>query len=137
MSILFIDDEILINGHLVLRINYNTNINKVPINNILCNLNSTLSIADKSANKGTYILLLDFKKVKKRYINIKKIKTILHFLQNTYPDKLEKCVVYNYTAMWKIILNLITNLLDPVTKQKIVLKKNISNIIDQSNFSGS
>ena len=96
-DIITLDNDIFINGHLVLRINYNTNINNIPIDNILNNISDTLTKASNEiAEKNTYILLLDFNQVKKKYIHLDKIKKILKFVQNDYPDKLEKCIVYNY-----------------------------------------
>jgi len=133
MALLLIDNNLLINEHLVLRINYNTNINKIPIDNIIESLNITLLRAhEESDKKTTYILLLDFKRVKKKYINIHKIKKILIYLQNKFPNKLEKCIVYNYSSIWKLFLTLITSLLDPVTKKKIILKTNVSKLLNSS-----
>ena len=77
------------------------------------------------AEKNTYILLLDFNKFKKKYIHLDKIKKILKFVQSDYPDKLEKCIVYNYTKFWKFLMTVILSILDPVTKKKIKFIKTL------------
>ena len=126
-EILLLDNNILINGHLVLRIDYNIDINYIHIDTILASLDKTMKLAaTEECEKETYILLLDFKKVRKKFINMRKIKKILHHLQNGYPDKLEKCVVYNYTKLWKFLMRVILSLLDPVTKKKICFKKSLN-----------
>ena len=130
MSVLIIDENILINGHTVVRINYKFNINKFSINSIISDINNTLLKVIKSSPKNTYILIVDFKQIKKKHVNIKKIRKILDFLQNTFPDRLEKCIMINYNSLWKILLKIVKSFLDPVTKNKIILG---DNIIDQNN----
>ena len=62
----------------------------------------------------------------KEQIDIRKIKLLVKYVQDTYPDKLSKCVVYNYTEIWKFFIDIILSIVDKKTKEKICFKKTLS-----------
>jgi hypothetical protein len=51
------------------------------------------------------------------------IRTISKCLKERFPDKLDKCYIYNATTMFSQILNVISLFIDKDTKEKIQLVK--------------
>jgi hypothetical protein len=51
------------------------------------------------------------------------IRTISKCLKEKFPDKLDKCYIYNATTMFSQILNVISLFIDKDTKEKIQLVK--------------
>ena len=51
------------------------------------------------------------------------IRTISKCLKEKFPDKLDKCYIYNATTMFSQILNVISMFIDKDTKEKIHLVK--------------
>ena len=130
-EILILDSEILINNHLVLRINYDYDISKYSLEYSTNSIHNTMQKCTEECNNNDksekdYILLLDFNGVTKDKINISKIKKIIKYVQEAYPDKLSKCIVYNYTDMWKFFIDIILSIVDSDTKKKICFRKNLS-----------
>ena len=78
------------------------------------------------------ILMLDMKVVKMDSIDLMKIKRILKLVSEKYPEYLYKCVIYNYTDVFKFLLDAVRMFLDERTNSKIIVKNDIEDIIQKN-----
>ena len=120
-DILYIDDNLLINNIQILKINHNININDTNVDMVIHKINHFMNKLD---NDEQFIILIDFNELD-HDINILKLKKIIKYVENTYIKRLYKCIIYNYTNTWKIILDIIMSFISQETKDIICLKKNI------------
>jgi len=120
-DILYIDDNLLINNIQILKINHNININDTNVDMVIHKINHFMNKLD---NDEQFIILIDFNELD-HDISILKLKKIIKYVENTYIKRLYKCIIYNYTNTWKIILDIIMSFISQETKDIICLKKNI------------
>jgi len=124
-SLLLFDKSLVINGYPTVRINYDININNLTIDDIKTNIDKTMFDLKDTKSTNKFILLLDFNSVNKTNLNISKFKAIIMYVQEKYLDKLYKCIIYNYTRLWKFIIDMLMNVIDEESKNKIILKKDL------------
>lgn len=75
------------------------------------------------------ILLLDMKQVSIENIDLMKIKRILKLVSEEYPEYLHKCIIYNYSDIFKFLLDAVRLFLDERTNSKIIVRNNIETLI--------
>jgi len=128
-SIILLDNDIYINEHPVLRVNYNIDIRNIDNTSIYNNIDKVMNVVknehDKGLCKRNFIILVDFNNLNKDQVDISRIKIILKYILNKYNTYLEKCVIYNSNIFWKFLINIIMSIIDTNTKKKICFKKNL------------
>jgi len=128
-SIILLDNDIYINEHPVLRVNYNIDIRNIDNTSIYNNIDKVMNVVKNEHYKGlckrNFIILVDFNNLNKDQVDISKIKIILKYILNKYNTYLEKCVIYNSNIFWKFLINIIMSIIDTNTKKKICFKKNL------------
>lgn len=128
-SIILLDNDIYINEHPVLRVNYNIDIRNIDNTSIYNNIDKVMNVVKNEHEKGlckrNFIILVDFNNLNKDQVDISRIKIILKYILNKYNTYLEKCVIYNSNIFWKFLINIIMSIIDTNTKKKICFKKNL------------
>ena len=67
------------------------------------------------------IIIVECKKSKIKNFDIQFCKIIIKILQDTFPEKLEKCSIINSSIFFKSIFNIIKRFIDKETKKKIFI----------------
>lgn len=123
------DNKIYINQHPVLRINYDIDIRLINNELLFNNIDKTVELArieyEKGLCKKSFIILVDFNKLKRDTVDISKIKIILKYVLNKYISDIEKCVIYNYNIFWKFLISMIMSIIDTDAKKKICFRKKL------------
>ena len=120
--VLYVDNELMINNYPVLQINHNIDINDNNIDLIIKDIDYCMNNLD---NNKLYILLFNFDEMDHN-VSIIRLKKIIKHAEINYMYLLHKCIIYNYTNSWKMILDIVLTFLCKSTKEKICLRQNIN-----------
>jgi hypothetical protein len=128
-----IPENFTINDKICISLNNNINYNKINIDILK---NSFIQETSKLINKYNIedlglIILVDYKKIDFNNISLKRAKCIINLMMEHFPNKLHKCIFYNTNKTFSTFISLIKVFLDKITADKIITKKNISDIISQ------
>ena len=77
------------------------------------------------------IIIVDYSKLDFNNISITRAKTIIKLMMNLYPNMLYRCIFYNTNSSFNSFIKLIKVFIDKITANKIVVKKEISDIINE------
>jgi len=126
-------DEFMINNKICVQLNYSIPLDTMNANEISKNIERDLAdiIKQYEIEKDGIVFLLDISRVNRKDLDVTKVKTILKYICDSFPDMLNKCVVYNYNKTVKLLFNLLKNFLDKVTADKIIIDESVSTIINQ------
>ena len=131
-SIINIED-FKINNKICITLSNNINFNKINID-ILKN-QFTQEMKQIVTNHNLYnedlIIIVDYRKIDFNNISIVRAKTIIKLMMNLYPNMLYRCIFYNTNSSFNSFIKLIKVFLDKVTANKIVVKKEISDTINE------
>ena len=120
----FIDDN-TIKGHAIININGDYKINKrdegVTLT-YLVNIFNRVIKKTKENHKNTIIVNIFMDNYKLKNISRDFIFTTSKLLITLYPEHLEQCNIINSPPVFKSILMIIKKLLDPLTRDRILLK---------------
>ena len=125
----FIDDN-TINGHAIININGNYKINKqdegVTLTYLVNILNRVIK-KTKENHKNTIIVNIFMDNYKLKNISRDFIITTSKLLITLYPEHLEQCNIINSPHVFKSILVIINKFLDPLTRDRMLLKSIATN----------
>ena len=76
------------------------------------------------------IVLVDMKTISIQYVDLGKVKKIVKLITEKYPDYLHKCIIYNYTDVFKFLMDAIRLFLDDVTNTKIIINNNMEQVLE-------
>ncbi len=113
-------DGIIRDGMIIVQPNYLFNFNKYKYHE----LEDKVRILINSYKNILFTVIIDFKKVKISNINIMKLKKLIQFTNNSFPDRLKYCFIYGLSKLFKPLFKIIMLLLDEDTKEKIIIRKN-------------
>lgn len=91
-------------------------------------INKSLQHKRLYKQRETIIMNLNFKDTTSKNVDHDFIKTLIQFLEKTYPNKLERMVFHNVPFMFKMIYKLIRPCIDKETRAKFVFIKTQKNI---------
>jgi hypothetical protein len=111
-------DGVIRDGMLIVQPNYSLNLNKYKYND----LQDTIRILLNSYKNIMFTIIVDFKKVKMCNINIIKLKKLIQYTNEFYPDKLKFCFIYGLKKIFKPVVKVLMLLLDDDTKEKIIFR---------------
>tara|TARA_B100001093_G_scaffold503917_1_gene558986 strand:- start:3087 stop:3542 length:456 start_codon:yes stop_codon:yes gene_type:complete len=124
--------DFMINEKICIQLNYEIALENMNGNQICENIQRDLQeiINDYKVPQEGLIFILDISKVNSIDLDIPKVKKILTFLSNNFPDMLNRCIVFNYSKKVKMLFTLIKNFLDKKTSEKIIIDESISRLLD-------
>lgn len=128
LTLLFIDDNLEINNINVLKINYDIDMHKYTKNDLSDSLNNNIENICKKSKDDKYILLLDCSNMNNNNFDLIKLKYIIGNMSECLTKHIYKCIMYNYTDAHKIIINMILLLINDENKEKVIFRKNFSEI---------
>jgi hypothetical protein len=73
-------------------------------------------------NNDFFNVKVDASSIKFKHLDRKLIKLISESLQTLFPDKLNKCYIYNTTKLFNQFFDIIKLFIDKKTKQKIIIQ---------------
>jgi len=111
-------DGIIRDGMIIVQPNYLFNFNKYKYHE----LEDKVRILINSYKNILFTVIIDFKKVKISNINIMKLKKLIQFTNNSFPDRLKYCFIYGLSKLFKPLFKIIMLLLDEDTKEKIIIR---------------
>lgn len=79
-------------------------------------------------NNDKFTLLVDLSNLQLYHIDMDFITSLTHILKNTFVDKLNCCEIINYPDFFKSCYNVIKNIIDDKTRDKIKWYKNTNDI---------
>lgn len=79
-------------------------------------------------NYDQFMILVDLSNLQLYHMDIDFMTTLTHLLKNTFVDKLKCCEIVNYPSFFKSCFNVIKNIIDSKTKEKIKWHKNIKDL---------
>lgn len=125
-------EDFMINEKICIQLNYEIALENMNGNQICENIQRDLQeiINDYKVPKEGLIFILDISRVNSADLDIPKVKKILTFLSNNFPDMLNRCIVFNYSKKVKMLFTLIKNFLDKKTSEKIIIDESISRLLD-------
>lgn len=128
IQFIYIDNNVEINEFSVLKLNYEINLNEYSLEDIKSIMDTNIDNILKSCEKK-YILLLDLGLVKNKNLNIDALKYIINSCNiERCTEYVHKCLVYNYNEIFKTLLKILTSLLLPENKKKIIYRNKIPEI---------
>ena len=72
-------------------------------------------------NSGLVHIVVDFKSSKLKKLDLKFCKKLIIIMQQKFPDKLSVCEIDNVPTFFKMVYQIIKNILDKKTRDKIVI----------------
>ena len=132
MNTVIIIEDFTINDRICISLNNEINYNKINLGllkqSFINNMTHIINVHKVNEDSGL-IFLVDYNKIDFKNISLKRARCIIHLMMEKFPNKLYKCIFYNTNKTFKTFISLIKVFLDKVTAAKIVVKKDVSDII--------
>jgi len=131
-SIINIED-FKINNKICITLSNNINFNKINIDILKKQFTQEMNqiVTNYNLCNEDLIIIVDYNKIDFNNISIVRAKTIIKLMMNLYPNMLHRCIFYNTNSSFNSFIKLIKVFLDKITANKIVVKKEISDIINE------
>lgn len=119
-DIFIYNEDLKINGFPVLKVNTDLDFKHYSIKEILDKIEDNINSTIKKDALNKFIITLDLNlDSSNTNIDVKKIKEINIFCQTQYSHLIEKCIIYNYTVIWKMLLKTVLCFVDKTMRNKI------------------
>ena len=131
-SIINIED-FKINNKICITLSNNINFNKINIDILKKQFTQEMNqiVTNYNLCNEDLIIIVDYNKIDFNNISIVRAKTIIKLMMNLYPNMLHRCIFYNTNSSFNSFIKLIKVFFDKITANKIVVKKEISDIINE------
>ena len=97
------------------------------IKHIIQVTNHSVKVKETSFNEKTFNIFIDIKDTKLKNFDQEFLKTLIKFLDENYPDRVNKMYFRNASVMFKSVWLIIRPFIGKDTRKKIIFEKKVKN----------